>query len=232
MNKNDNNETIYVNVSPKDKQDFTVAANVQKGEPTTQDTPWFKRLCNALRERAFRHAQRKQPAKQAFFPSYTRIKKVFILFESDLLERNSQVKQLIRELQADGKTVTAWGFVDKKQISSAILRDYRILGSQDVNLLGQPKEHERNDLKHEHFDLLISLNINNIMPLRYLGLYADADFRAGMKTDEPYENDFMVALPDDEKNIVYLFDQIMLYLRKINADNTYQTMHTQPANKK
>ena len=50
-----------------------------------------------------------------------------------------------------------------------------------------------------------------------------------MVTNEPYENNFMVAVPDDRKDIVYLFDQIMLYIRKINAANTYHTMHAQPA---
>ena len=73
--------------------------------------------------------------------------------------------------------------------------------------------------------------MNNIMPLRYLSLFADADFRVGMVTNEPYENNFMVAVPDDQKNLVYLFDQLMLYLRKINAASTYQTMQAQPANK-
>ena len=84
----------------------------------------------------------------------------------------------------------------------------------------------------EHFDLLINLDVNHLTPLRYLNLYANADFRVGMVTEEPYENDFMVAIPDDQRNLVYLFDQIMLYIRKINAANTYQTMQAQPANKK
>ena len=254
---NEQNEIIYVNVADrvqaenqsaassntvtaqlKDKKqvykkDSTIAANVPTAEEEAETRVGFLRqMLDRLREYAFRRAQRKNPYGQAVFPSYANIKKVFILFESDVLERNSQIKQLVRELQADGKTVTAWGFVDKKDVSSAILRDYRILGTRDVNLLGKPKDYELQDLSNEHFDLLISLNVNNIMPLRYLNLYANADFRVGMVTDEPYENNFMVAVPDDQKNLVYLFDQIMIYIRKINAANTYHTMHAQPANKK
>lgn len=231
-NTNEKNETIYVNVSSKSEKDYTVAANVPKESKDENEKNFFQRTLERLRERAFRHAQKKNGPHQAFFPNYKNIRKVFILFESDLLERNSQVKQLVKELQADGKTVTAWGFVDKKQITSAILRDYRVLGTQDINFLGKPKEHELKDLGMEHFDLLINLDVNRIMPIRYLSLYANADFRVGMVTDEPYENDFMVAVPEEERNLVYLFDQLMLYLRKINAANTYQTMQAQPANKK
>lgn len=231
-NTNEKNETIYVNVSSKSEKDYTVAANVPKESKDENEKNFFQRTLERLRERAFRHAQKKNGPHQAFFPNYKNIRKVFILFESDLLERNSQVKQLVKELQADGKTVTAWGFVDKKQITSAILRDYRVLGTQDIDFLGKPKEHELKDLGMEHFDLLINLDVNRIMPIRYLSLYANADFRVGMVTDEPYENDFMVAVPEEERNLVYLFDQLMLYLRKINAANTYQTMQAQPANKK
>lgn len=233
MNKtNDKNETIYVNVSPKGEKDYTVAANVLKENEDENEKSFFQRALETLRERVFRYGQKKKGPHQAYFPSFPNIKKVFILFESDLLERNSQLKQLVRELQADGKTVTAWGFVDKKQITSAILRDYRVLGTQDFDFFGRPKEQHRKDLNLEHFDLLINLDVNHLTPLRYLNLYANADFRVGMVTEEPYENDFMVAIPDDQRNLVYLFDQIMLYIRKINAASTYQTMQAQPANKK
>lgn len=189
-------------------------------------------LMERFRERVFRYIQKKHPRNEVFFPIYAEIKKVFILFESDILERNGQVKQLVRELQADGKNVTAWGYVDKKKAESAILRDYRVLGKQDTNFLGIPGEKHLRDLRMERFDLVISLNLNNILPLRYLELYANASFRTGIVTDEPYENDFMVAVPDEETNIVYLYDQIMLYLRKINAASTYHTMQAQPENKK
>lgn len=216
----------------KGVKDTTIIANVQEEGESAEQKGFLTRTVDSMRERAFRRAQKKNRPSEAIFPSYAHIKKVLILFESDVLERNSQLKQLVRELQADGKTITAWGFVDKKQVSSAILRDYRILGTKDVNLLGKPKDYELQDLRNEHFDLLISLNVNNIMPLRYLSLYADADFRVGMVTNEPYENNFMVAVPDDQKNLVYLFDQLMLYLRRINAASTYQTMQAQPEKRK
>lgn len=216
----------------KNIKDTTIAANVPQEEDSTEQKGFLTRTMENMRERAFRRVQRKNPPSQVVFPSYADIKKVFILFESDMLERNSQIKQLVRELQADGKTVTAWGYVDKKQVNSAILRDYRILGKQDVSMMGKPKDYELQDLRSEHFDLLISLNVNNIMPLRYLNLFADADFRVGMVTSEPYENNFMVAVPDGQKNLVYLFDQLMLYLRKINAASTYQTIQAQPEKRK
>jgi len=199
------------------RKDSTAAANVSTEPKNDQELGFIARQIEHLRERVFRYHQKKQGPVSAIFPSYKQVKKVLILFESDILERNSQLKQLVRELQADGKQITAWGFVDKKQITSSILRDYRVLGRQDVNFFGKPKDYEIQDLRNEHFDLLISLNVNNLMPLRYLNLFADADFRVGQVNEEPFESNFMVALPEGQKNQVYLFDQLMIYLRKINA---------------
>lgn len=207
------------NERPKNltRKDSTIAANVSTDENHVRKSGFLSRQIERLRERVFRYHQKKYGPTTAIFPCYGKIKKVLILFESDVLERNSQLKQLVRELQNDGKTITAWGFVEKKQITSSILRDYRVLGTQDVNFFGKPKDYELQDLRNEHFDLLISLNVNNLMPLRYLNLYADADFRVGQVNEEPFESNFMVALPEGQKNQVYLFDQIMLYLHKINA---------------
>lgn len=194
--------------------DGTAGANVEK--IVNKDGLVYKAMEKA-KEIAFRYNQKKVPKQEVIFPSYAKIKKVLILFESDFLERNTQLKQLVKEIQADGKTVTAWGYSNKKQTTSAILRDYRVIGQKDFTWLDKPKDYEIQDLQNEHFDLLINLNINNLRQLRYLSLYADADFRAGLMTEEPYESNFMVIVPEEERNIVFLFDQIMKYIRRINA---------------
>lgn len=192
----------------------TAGANVEK--LVNKDGLVYKTM-EKVKEMAFRYNQKRVPKQEVIFPSYAKIKKVLILFESDFLERNSQLKQLVKEIQMDGKVVTAWGYSNKKQTTSAILRDYRVIGQKDFTWYDKPKDYEIQDLQNEHFDLLINLNVNNLRQLRYLSLYADADFRAGLMTEEPYESNFMVIVPEEERNIVYLFDQIMKYIRRINA---------------
>lgn len=169
-----------------------------------------------LQEMIWRFVQKRKP-RVATYHSYKTAHRILLLFESDRLERNIQIKTLIKELQADGKEVTAWGFVqEKKMAESAVLRDYRVLARQDFNKFFYPQDNEVQDLQREHFDLLIDLNVKNLLPLRYLNLLTNVDFRAGRQTEMPYLNDFMLAVGDDT-DPAYLFDQLIHYLKNVES---------------
>ena len=193
-----------------------------------------------IKEYIFRYKYRSQMKKQPRTPvyhSYRTVHRILLLFESDLLERNVQIKALIKQLQQDGKEVTAWGFVPGKKVAqSAILRDYRVLAQQDFTRWGWPQEQQIKDLQLEEYDLLIDLNVSQFLPLRYLSFYARADFRCGMLTPAPCLADFQIdlthtnapeAAPEQPENKTaaevvnsainpaYLFDQILHYLQTI-----------------
>ena len=193
-----------------------------------------------IKEYIFRYKYRSQMKKQPRTPvyhSYRTVRRILLLFESDLLERNVQIKALIKQLQQDGKEVTAWGFVPGKKVAqSAILRDYRVLAQQDFTSWGWPQEQQIKDLQLEEYDLIIDLNVSQLLQLRYLSFYARADFRCGMLTPAPCLADFQIdlthtnapeAAPEQPENKTaaevvnsainpaYLFDQILHYLQTI-----------------
>ena len=171
-----------------------------------------------ISERIFNYYRRKQHVSQHTFPKWDKVQSVLLLFESDLTEKNLQIKQLVKELQQEGKDVTAWGYVDSKNAISAILRDYRILSRRDTNLFNKPKDAHLKDLKRMHFDLVIDLSLHDVLPIRYLMLYADADFKTGRQTDEPYLSDFMVMVGDND-NPAFLYDQVLYYLKNIKSND-------------
>lgn len=170
-----------------------------------------------IKAKIFDFIHKRHPHAPAFH-SYHSAQRILLLFESELHERNGQIKTLIKELQEDGKDVTAWGYVNKKASESAILRDYRVLSQADFNLFGLPKDYIRKDIANEHFDILLDLNIHDHTALHYINLYANADTRAGKKADEPYLNDFMVDI-QGETDPAYLFDQLLNYLKMIKSVN-------------
>lgn len=172
----------------------------------------MKKLYNFI----FSYIQKRRPRQAHSFPNWNKVISVLILFESDITEKNLNIKQLVKELQQEGKEVTAWGYVDNKTAISGILRDYRVLAQKDTNLLGQPKEMHLKDFERLHFDVVIDLSLHDCLPLRYLMLYADADFKAGRQTAEPYMADFMVVNNDNE-DPAFLFDQILHYLHNIES---------------
>ena len=103
---------------------------------------------------------KKQPAREPRFPHLDRPLKMLIIYESDLLERNDSIKTIRQDLLRRQMDVTMWGYVEKKEISSLVLPQSRILGVADYNWLGKPRENVLNDLQAEHYDLLIDLTTN------------------------------------------------------------------------
>ena len=112
----------------------------------------------------YRRQQKQQP-RTPIYHSYRTVRRILLLFESDLLERNVQIKALIKQLQQDGKEVTAWGFVSgKKMAQSATLRDYRVLAQQDFTRLGWPQEQQIRDLQANFKKKFVDFCFNEIVP--------------------------------------------------------------------
>ena len=177
-----------------------------------------------LKQKIFDYLRKKQPEHHPLFPHVDQPLKVMVIYESDVLERNDSVKSIRQDLLRRQMDVTMWGYVEKKDVQTLILPQSRILGMGDYNWLGKPKEYVLTDLQAEHYDLLIDLSKRALLPLRYLAMYADADFKVGLNLGEGL-HDMMISLPDfspeqgDEAAIEtsWLYDQIMRYLTSIQS---------------
>lgn len=179
-----------------------------------------------LKERIFNYLHGKQEARNPRFPHFDQPLKILLIYESDVLERNDDVKTIRMDLLKRQMDVTMWGFLEKKEVQTLILPQSRILGLGDYNLFGKPRDYVLTDLQAEHYDLLIDLTTRPLLPLRYIAMYADADFKVGLNLGEGI-HDMLISLPDftpeqgDEAGIEasWLFDQIMRYLTTIKSND-------------
>jgi hypothetical protein len=172
--------------------------------------------------------QLKTVEREKKFVSYDKAKSILLLFESTYSERNPGTKRIIETLLAEGKKVVAWGFVDKKQITSAVYPEYRILHSGDLNLLHKPKQALLNELSDQEFDLVIDITHQQWLALSYVVLYANAKCKTGMQKQGPVLYDFAVDIDSylEEKNMnaddlpfTFLYDQIIFYLKNIQTND-------------
>jgi len=165
------------------------------------------------------------------FVSYDKAKTVLILFESDFSEKNLVIRKLISSLQQDGKKVSAWGFVDKKEVSTAIMPDFRILHHKQTDFFQKPAISYINELENLEFDLLIDLTVHAILPLQYIAMYANASCKTGSRKNELPIYDFMLDVENVEVSTdgdetvgnpideTYLFNQIIFYLKSIQTND-------------
>ena len=179
-----------------------------------------------LKQYIFEYLRKKQEPRNPRFPHFDQPLKLMIIYESDVLERNDAIKSIRQDLLRRQMDVTMWGYVEKKEITTLILPQSRILGVDDYNLIGKPRDYVLTDLLAEHYDLLIDLTTRPLLPLRYLAMYTDADFKVGMNLGEGL-HDMLISLPDlspeqgEEAEIEasWLYHQILSYLTTIKSND-------------
>ncbi len=162
------------------------------------------------------------------FVNYEQARSVFLLFESNFSEKNPEINRLVETLVSDGKVVTAWGYVPKKQIMSKDHHGFRILCKKDFDHLQRPKQAIVQDLQHVAYDLLIDITSRHFLAMDYLILYANAKCRTGVKKTELNIYDFAVEMPEVEladlkehidNDYLYNFNQLIFYLRNIQTND-------------
>lgn len=169
-----------------------------------------------MRDRALNAAD--EGATSLSFPQWDRVQSILLLYESDYIEKNADIKSIIARLQAEGKRVVAWGYVNKKDVSSAVLPGGRIIGKRELTFFNKPKKEVIADLRKQHFDLVLNLSLSFALPLRYLDLLADAAFRVGAQSASDIQsiNDIQIMI-NQEDNAIFLFEQAMFYLSHIKS---------------
>ena len=181
---------------------------------------------NKLKQYIFEYLRKKQEPRNPRFPHFDQPLKLMIIYESDVLERNDAIKSIRQDLLRRQMDVTMWGYVEKKEITTLILPQSRILGVNDYNLIGKPRDYVMTDLQAEHYDLLIDLTTRPLLPLRYLAMYTDADFKVGMNLGEGV-HDMLINLPDlspeqgaeAEIEASWLYHQILTFLTTIKSND-------------
>lgn len=160
------------------------------------------------------------------FVNYKNAKSIFLLFESNFSEKNPEIKRLVETLLADGKKVTAWGYVPKKHTMLENQYDFKILCKQDFDLLQRPKSDLVHQLQTVSYDLLIDITTRHFLAVDYLIIYANAKCRTGVKKTGVNIYDFAIDFPDiipgennehEEDDYLYNYNQLIFYLKNIQT---------------
>lgn len=178
------------------------------------------------------------------YVDYKNASTILLIFESDYIEKNRFIRKAIEVLTADGKKVFAWGFLDKKMTSTAILPTFKILDRSTIDWFGCPKTPYLKELMEVQYDMVIDLTLTDIIPLQYVCLYSNASMKSGMSRSMDDVLDFVIKIPQPEPQEIpeneeerkkiefqdlneslfhtdqqYLFEQLIFYLKRIKTND-------------
>ena len=182
-------------------------------------------MLKRIRQYFFDRAMKKV-ARVSRYRSWENIRTILVLFESDLQEKNTEVRAFVKALQNEGKKVVACCYVDKKKAETATLDHWVVFDRTQVNWLKRTKEEFMQPLKAQ-FDVVMDLTETDCLPLKYVLLQAKSDFRCGKSCGDNSLYDFVIEMPPhpidaktgmprmDYNFVGKLGEQIVRYLKMI-----------------
>ncbi|MFN0037014.1 MAG: DUF6913 domain-containing protein [Saprospiraceae bacterium] len=143
--------------------------------------------------------------------------RVGLLFDATSEKARRESLEFAQLLEKQGKKVSALGFFNEKKATENQPFDSFFL--KETSWLGQPKSEKASAFAKEKFDLLLTLNPDDLPPLEWLAAQSQAAFKIGFATSRPNDFDIQLETPEG-KGIRYFTEQLALYLGKIVLTKT------------
>lgn len=140
---------------------------------------------------------------------------VGLLFDATAEKMRKEVLEYARILEKKGKKVHLLGYFATKQPPMPA-PDFAFFFKKEIAWTGQPKSEKAAQFAQEKFDLLLSLNPDDLPPLSWLAAQSAAAMKIGFATQSPHDLDVQLETPP-EKGIRYFAEQLELYLGKIRV---------------
>ena len=153
---------------------------------------------------------------QPFF-SFSKTKKVGIIFNGLKKENTDITRQLIDYFKTKGISCEALGFVNQKKMNEFNLASLNVdyFNLQDCNFFGFPKSDKVNNFTSEKFDFLINIAQENNLIYDYLVSHSSAKFRIGKNNEKLYN-----LLINTKSNLSKDFvTEVIFYLDLISKNN-------------
>lgn len=139
---------------------------------------------------------------------------VGLLFDASSETARRESLDFAKSLEKQGKKVSVLGFFNAKQVPENQSFDSFFI--KETAWLGKPKSDKASHFAQQKFDLLLTLNPDELPPLEWLAVQSQAAFKIGFATSRPNDFDMQLETPEG-KGVRYFTEQLAMYLGKIVA---------------
>ena len=172
-------------------------------------------LTNYFLKKEIQKLNRKASERPHQYRSMDDIKNVLFVCDS---RDWTTIRTCIEKLKVLNKTVhTAIYAVNKKDVPTWYSNYQLLRADRDVNLWGFPDIILQKQFYKIPADLLIDFTGKNSMYMYYMCLKHPSTFKAGIKHSENFVYDFSIIPNEDKTDLIFLFDQLVGYLKTINS---------------
>ncbi|MCC7051551.1 MAG: hypothetical protein IT239_07230 [Bacteroidia bacterium] len=145
-------------------------------------------------------------------------KNIALVFEATNEAELDKIKEFIKWLRDQKKTVKSVGFFNEKQVPPLQYSklEYDFISHKELNWWKKPTDDFIKTFMSEDTDILINLSIKELFPLTYIAALSSAKFKIGTLTDNNI-NDYDLLIDISQKSTIdFLIHQLKHYLTHIN----------------
>lgn len=124
----------------------------------------------------------------------------------------------IEKLRSMQKTVHTAIYSPTEKDAPTWYSNYLLLrADKDVNMWGFPEKSIQKQFNSLPADLIIDFSGENSLPMFYMFLQHPSAFKTGIKRSESPAYDFAIIPPEKNNDLLYLFEQLIIYLQSITS---------------
>ena len=177
----------------------------------------FEKLIKSIRLFFFQRELKKVTRKKKVV-GFDAAKKIGILFDCSQKEHYLEVVSLIKELENQGKTVHALGFVRQKQLPEYTMARLNLsfCHHSDFSWFLKMKSPQLQNFSRSGFDLLIDLSPDDLFLMKLVAGISDATYKAGPFHDDYVDVYDLMIREKETASLKELIEHMLHYLKIIN----------------
>jgi len=173
------------------------------------------KIGNIILKNKLVHAKRK-----VHYSNMNQVKNIGIVWDASKTEEFASLSKFYQKMQESHIDVKILGYFSGKNLPNqyTAIRYLTCIKKNELNTFYHPVSSETNTFLNNHFDILIDINFNKLLPLQYISSLSNAGFKVGLFESEngntPFDMMMEIKSPVNVDN--YLI-QVMHYLEMINS---------------
>jgi hypothetical protein len=173
------------------------------------------KIGNTILKNKLAHTKRK-----VLFSNINQVKKIGIVWDASKTNEFVSLSKFYQKMQESKIDVKILGYFSGKNLPNqyTAIRYLTCVRKNELNTFYHPVSSETSSFINSHFDILIDINFNKLLPLQYISSLSNANFKVGLFESENGNTPFDLMMEiKGPVNIDNYLVQIMHYLEMINS---------------
>lgn len=155
------------------------------------------------------------------YSDFSKVKKIGIIWDASRVQEFTHLTSFFQKMNEKGIEVSIMAYFNGKSLPDqyTAIRYLSCLKREELNFFYLPIAGDAENFIRNRFDILIDLNFNDLLPLKYISMLSVASFKVGLYSNEDAGKnyDLMMELKKPADAGEFL-DQTLLYLQMIHSE--------------